>query len=222
MLTYRIHLIRHGVTQGNLQGRYIGRTDLPLCEEGRRQLRALKGQFEYPQVDMVISSPLQRCTETAQILYPERYLEQWEAFVECDFGEWENKRYQQLQKVPGFAQWLSSGMREAPPGGESPQEVLYRAADGVSQLFERMMRERLRSVALITHGGIISMLLYGMGLPKRPVEQCMVGNGKGYTVLLTPQMWMRDHAFEIYGIAPYGLQEKDINCPTGEESNENR
>ena len=75
MLTYRIHLIRHGMTQGNMEGRYIGRTDIPLCERGRSELRALKEQFEYPQVDMVVSSPLQRCTETAQILYPERYME---------------------------------------------------------------------------------------------------------------------------------------------------
>ncbi|MCI8441899.1 MAG: histidine phosphatase family protein [Provencibacterium sp.] len=216
MLTYRIHLIRHGMTQGNMEGRYIGRTDIPLCERGRSELRALKEQFEYPQVDMVVSSPLQRCTETAQILYPERYMEGWEAFMECDFGEWENKSYQQLQNIPAFAQWLSSGMKQAPPGGESPQQVLARAANGMEKLFERMMKERLRSVALITHGGLISMLLYGMGLPKRPVEQCMVGNGKGYTLLMTPQMWMRDHAFEIYGVAPYGLKERDINQPLKE------
>lgn len=216
MLTYRIHLLRHGMTQGNIEGRYIGRTDVPLCAQGREGLLALQSRFEYPAADIVISSPLQRCTETADILYPDCYREEWPAFVECDFGEWENQSYQQLQKLPSFAQWLSSGMQEAPPGGESPQDVLSRAADGMNQLFRRMMDERLRSVALITHGGLISMLLYGMGLPKRPVQQCMVGNGRGYTILLTPQMWMRDRAFEIYGVAPYGLQEKDINRPLEE------
>ena len=35
MKTFKLHLIRHGVTAGNLQGLYIGSgTDIPLCDEG--------------------------------------------------------------------------------------------------------------------------------------------------------------------------------------------
>ena len=34
MKNYRLYLIRHGITSGNLEGKYIGTTDLPLCEEG--------------------------------------------------------------------------------------------------------------------------------------------------------------------------------------------
>ena len=58
MKTFKLHLIRHGVTAGNLQGLYIGSgTDIPLCDEGRAQLAELKERFEYPQVDTVFSSP---------------------------------------------------------------------------------------------------------------------------------------------------------------------
>ena len=43
MKTFKLHLIRHGITAGNLQGLYIGSgTDLPLCDEGRAQLADLK------------------------------------------------------------------------------------------------------------------------------------------------------------------------------------
>ena len=39
MKTFKLHLIRHGLTSGNLQGLYIGSgTDIPLCDEGRAQL----------------------------------------------------------------------------------------------------------------------------------------------------------------------------------------
>ena len=39
MKTFKLHLIRHGMTAGNLQGLYIGSgTDIPLCDEGREQL----------------------------------------------------------------------------------------------------------------------------------------------------------------------------------------
>ena len=58
MKTFKLHLIRHGMTAGNLQGLYIGSgTDIPLCDEGRAQLNELKERFEYPQVDTVFSSP---------------------------------------------------------------------------------------------------------------------------------------------------------------------
>ena len=66
MKTFKLHLIRHGITAGNLQGLYIGSgTDIPLCDEGRAQLADLKERFEYPQVDTVFSSPLMRAVETA-------------------------------------------------------------------------------------------------------------------------------------------------------------
>ena len=52
MKYYKLHLIRHGLTEGNLQGLYIGSgSDLPLCAEGRAQLKTLKKDFDYPQVE---------------------------------------------------------------------------------------------------------------------------------------------------------------------------
>ena len=43
MKTFKLHLIRHGMTEGNLKGLYIGSgTDIPLCDEGRAQLQELK------------------------------------------------------------------------------------------------------------------------------------------------------------------------------------
>ena len=46
MKTFKLHLIRHGMTEGNLKGLYIGSgTDIPLCDEGRAQLQELKERF---------------------------------------------------------------------------------------------------------------------------------------------------------------------------------
>ena len=63
-----IFLIRHGATPGNLEGRYIGRTDESLSETGRDEIL----QHEYPSVDIVFSSPMRRCRETASLIYPEK------------------------------------------------------------------------------------------------------------------------------------------------------
>ena len=61
----KIILIRHGKTAGNIKGRYIGKTDEPLCEEGINEIR----ENTYPKADFVISSPMLRCRQTAEIIY---------------------------------------------------------------------------------------------------------------------------------------------------------
>ena len=83
----RILLIRHGLTAGNKEKRYIGRTDEPLCPEG---LAAL-GQCSYPCCAALVSSPMQRCRQTAQILFPAQKIHICEALRECDFGDFEGK-----------------------------------------------------------------------------------------------------------------------------------
>ena len=61
MKNYRLYLVRHGITQGNLRGIYMGSgTDEPLCEQGIAQLRELRGDFPFPRVAKVFSSPLKR------------------------------------------------------------------------------------------------------------------------------------------------------------------
>ena len=88
MKTYRIHLIRHGQTMGNAQGQYVGSTDLPLTTEGIKQLHHLKESADYPAAPVVFSSPLQRCLQTAEILYPDCRPIVVDDFRECDFGEY--------------------------------------------------------------------------------------------------------------------------------------
>ena len=61
MKYYKLHLIRHGLTAGNLQGLYIGSgSDLPLCDEGRAQLKTLVNDFDSPQVPLVFTSSICR------------------------------------------------------------------------------------------------------------------------------------------------------------------
>ena len=69
MKTYKIHIVRSGLTQANLEGRYLGREDVPVCEQGIEQLKYLKQTYDYGQVQAVFTSPLQRCKQTAAMLF---------------------------------------------------------------------------------------------------------------------------------------------------------
>ncbi|MEM1484827.1 histidine phosphatase family protein [Oscillospiraceae bacterium PP1C4] len=211
MLTYKIHLIRHGLTQGNLEGRYIGVTDLPLCEEGRLQLQKMSEQCEYPVVDRVYSSPMLRATQTVEILYPDRYIEVVDNLREFNFGDFEGRTMQDLEKDPQFQQWISSAATAGTPNGETGLSLQTRAQEAIAYIFAQMMEKRMLSVAVVTHGGLIMNLLACMGLPEREMVRWGVDNGRGYTVLLTTQMWMRDHKFEVYAQIPYEESEQGSN-----------
>ena len=89
-----IEMIRHGKTYGNTLGRYIGVTDEPLCEEGKKELE----QRTMDTVELLFVSPLKRCLETADILYPYAKQVKIPEFAECNFGEFENKNYQELKE----------------------------------------------------------------------------------------------------------------------------
>ena len=111
MKTFKLHLIRHGMTAGNLQGLYIGSgTDIPLCDEGRAQLAELKERFEYPQVDTVFSSPLLRAVETANILFPDaKHTFTVHDLREAGFGKFENKPVKELVHDEDFKKWITPG-----------------------------------------------------------------------------------------------------------------
>ena len=102
MKTYQIHLIRHGLTEANMNGQYIGSTDIELSNEGVNRLNSLKSNFSYPKADKIYSSPLIRCKDTAKILYPENEIFIEKAFSECDFGEWEGKSATDLKNNEDF------------------------------------------------------------------------------------------------------------------------
>ncbi|MGI6004034.1 MAG: histidine phosphatase family protein [Christensenellales bacterium] len=66
----RVDMIRHGVTTNNLQGRFGGRLEFPLAEEGRAQLYELVEKTPYEPVEKLYISPTIRCRQTARILFP--------------------------------------------------------------------------------------------------------------------------------------------------------
>ncbi|MBQ3562906.1 MAG: histidine phosphatase family protein, partial [Clostridia bacterium] len=91
MRTYKLHLIRHGMTDGNEQGQYVGRTDLKITTNGIIELEKLRDEGIYPKCDLVFSSPLSRAVDTAKIIFPEKEIIINKNFEEIDFGEFECK-----------------------------------------------------------------------------------------------------------------------------------
>ena len=95
-----VYLIRHGATNANREHRYLGRTEEPLSEEGREELKAFQRQGIYPDpasLQALFVSPMERCRETAELLFGDCEQHVIPEFREMDFGLFEGKNYQDLQ-----------------------------------------------------------------------------------------------------------------------------
>jgi len=202
MKTYCIHLIRHGLHEGAVQGRYIGHTDEPLSEDGEEELVRLKKEMIYPEIGVLVSSPLKRCIQTAKILYPESEPAVMNGFSECDFGEFEGLTADELSPYPEFAQWLSGGEDAAPLHGESNGMFKKRVCTEFLKLTEGLMKTGTDSAAVITHGGVIMTLLAVFGIPELPMHEWLTPCGCGYTVRITPSLWTRIYKFEVASEIP--------------------
>jgi alpha-ribazole phosphatase len=202
MKGYRITFIRHGATQGNADGKYIGVTDLPLSKEGAEVLYEKAEQAGYPSFQRVYLSPMKRCLQTAYIMTPNCQMIEIPELVEMDFGDFEGKAPAELKSDPAYAQFLKGGLDNPPPNGESARQVVTRCLKAFAKIIDDMMTEGLTNCAVITHGGIIMNMLACFGLPKQDPMAYACGFGEGFEVLVTASLWQRSGAFEVLGSFP--------------------
>ena len=187
-------LIRHGKTAGNLLGRYIGsRTDEPLCDEGREELAGK----QLPEVERLYVSPMKRCVETAEILWPEfdrKEMQKVTDLRECDFGDFENKNYKELSGNGDYQAWIDSNGTLPFPNGESMDAFKSRCLEAFARIVEDVSGAEQEWIAsgktgifragIVVHGGTIMAILEQYGYPKAAYFDYQVKNGCGYR--LTP------------------------------------
>ena len=202
MKSYQIHMIRHGLTAENCKGAYIGSTDVPLSGEGIQKLKNYGAAFVYPGAAVLYTSPLQRCIQTCNILYPALQPRSVPGLAECDFGAWEGKTAEQLKGEDGFQTWLANSADFAPPGGESGAQFTKRICLAFESMVTNLMKTGETGAVVVTHGGVIMTLLSVYGLPHAKPYDWRMDNGFGYSLRRTPSLWMRDKGAEVYARIP--------------------
>ena len=170
----RIIFIRHGMTAGNIEKRYIGSTDEPLCSEGQDKLRSL----DIPKCDVVFCSPMKRCIQTAEIIFPSQKFEIEAGFRDCDFGNFEGRNYMELSGEPYYQKWIESGGSLPFPNGEDPLAF----KDRCTAAFEGVIavHRDTPSIGFVVHGGTIMSILEKYAVPYREYYDWHCENGHGY------------------------------------------
>ena len=142
-----IYLIRHGRTQGNMEKRYVGSTDEPLCEIGIREINERRemllrsfsisdgqhigggertGCKDVRLPGSVYVSPMLRCRQTAKLLFPDADQKVVADLREMDFGEFEYKNYEELSGDARYQAFIDSGGKLDFPEAESQKQFRER------------------------------------------------------------------------------------------------
>jgi probable phosphoglycerate mutase len=131
-------LVRHGETALSAEKRFSGRGDAALTDRGVEQARAVAARLASYGVTAIVSSPLRRAKETAEIVGGALGCDvaKDDGLVETDFGEWEGLTFAEVrERWPGEMQKWLDDPAVAPPGGESFATTFVR----VSQARQRIL-----------------------------------------------------------------------------------
>jgi len=151
-------LVRHGHTDAagkRLTGRAPG---VHLNELGRRQAERLVERLEGVRIDAIVSSPLERCRETAAPLAKARgqAVDVGRAWIEVGYGEWTGRSISQLRRTKLWRRVMFAPSNVRFPGGESLLEVQGRAVDATLDIAARHARG---TVVVVSHADVIRLLV---------------------------------------------------------------
>lgn len=156
---FQITLLRHGESVGNAESRWQGQAEFPLTERGRAQAQALAGRWKQERIrfDYVISSPLSRARETAEIIASKLGLlvEFDPLWQERDNGEFAGLTAHEVR------------MNFAHPEFTTPYDAVGTDGEGDWMLFLRagqalhdlLKREPARYL-IVSHGGLLNQLMH--------------------------------------------------------------
>ncbi len=207
MKSYNIHFIRHGDIAETKTGAYIGVTDPSLSEEGRQELIELDKNYRYPYAPVLFSSPLKRCLETCEVIYPDSKPIVVPELSEINFGLWEGKTADELKNNEDFNKWLSGDTSVKPPEGESSADFTRRICLMFQKIVEGLISTGHTEAVIVTHGGVIMTLLAVYGFPQAKPFDWATECGCGYSIRITPMLWQRDKVSEVYRTLPVADEE---------------
>jgi Fructose-2,6-bisphosphatase len=159
-----IDILRHSECEGGHIFR--GKTDVALLPKGLQHMQDRIAALDQSW-DCIISSPLVRCREYAEHLHAQTgtTLIIEPRIQEMSFGDWEGVKIDQLIASANlsFLKWQQNPADYSPPGGEPLADVKTR----LEQFFIDLMENHAgKKVLLVTHGGVIRVLLsYLLNMP---------------------------------------------------------
>ena len=138
-----IYIVRHGQTDYNVEGRYGGRIDIPLNEEGIRQAYIVKELLKNIKFDLVFSSPLIRTCETASIITDSDIIKD-NRLIERDNGDLEGKLKSEIKEIINFND----------PNTKYNIENIIDFRKRIYNFFDDITKYKGKNILVVTHAGV--------------------------------------------------------------------
>ncbi len=168
-----ILLMRHGETEWNRERRVMGNADVELNAMGRAQCARVAAVLAGFSIERIVSSPLRRALESAQILAAQLKvpIESDDDLEEVHFGRWQGLTYDEIVDDPDYHAFLEDPAANCTPGGETIVDVQRR---GLAAL---MRGEGAVRTLYVSHGDIIrSAICHFMAIPVEQFRRIRVDN----------------------------------------------
>jgi probable phosphomutase (TIGR03848 family) len=159
-------LARHGRTTANASGVLAGRTrGVHLDERGLEQAEAAAGRLADLTLASVVTSPLERCRETARAIARSQQtpvkVSTERGLLECDYGSWTGRELKTLAKEPLWRTVQAHPSAAVFPDGESMADMSARAVAAVRRWDARVEAEHGPDAVwvAVSHGDVIKSIL---------------------------------------------------------------
>lgn len=172
----RLYLVRHGETDWNRSGQIMGLRPVPLNRQGEAQARRLAGLLKEQTVDAIVSSPVARAVQTADILAEALTAPMTvdRGLTEIGFGEWEGRFWKDLTDEILRNNFYRAPADTRPPGGETLREVQVRA---VAAIERPAPSTSAGTFLIVSHGDVIrAVLAHYLGLDLSLVRQIRIAH----------------------------------------------
>ena len=144
-------LVRH--TKPDVpNGICYGRSDIDLCSSFELEKEAVLRNLRGTEFDMIFSSPLKRAARLAESISPKGKVHYDNRLLELDFGDWEMKSWDEIEKNQEAKSWFEDYINIPTPGGESYRNLLQRTHDFID--YTNGIKD-IRSLLIVCHQGVI-------------------------------------------------------------------
>lgn len=132
-----------------------GQTDVPLADSYLDELQIIRTQIDSQQFNQIYCSPLGRCRQLAEDLFPGQTILFDDRLMELNFGQWEMKNWDWISSQPDSQSWFNDFVHFRCPGGESFADQIQR----VQSFLKEIQQQSENNILIVTHGGVIRSLL---------------------------------------------------------------
>ena len=153
-----LYVVRHGETIWNVEKRVQGITDIPLTEKGRKEAEELQELISTLNIDVVISSPLERARETAEILIDSKLpINTDDRIKERDWGMNEGALISEVDRWVCWDVILNTKVQNI--------ECIQDFMDRVSNFIEEIkIKHQDKNVLIVTHSAVSRVIHYLLGI----------------------------------------------------------